>query len=149
MMNGNDLEGSGRGLLSKHYPGIRLDGLMNTTKNSVKTTSHWAKIWKQALPNTLSPYFKWTTQGRSRPTARMDCTSFNRQERSITHTRPLSTERPEKAKKGKISGLNLESNNETRTWLWNSNLREIKQVAFKDSTRSLPSSDHVINSKYK
>jgi hypothetical protein len=36
---GKDLVGSGRGIILRHYPGIRLDGLRKTTNSSITITS--------------------------------------------------------------------------------------------------------------
>jgi hypothetical protein len=44
MRNGKDLEGRGRGLILRNYPGIRLEELRKTTKNYVITAGLQAEI---------------------------------------------------------------------------------------------------------
>jgi hypothetical protein len=47
-----ELEGSGRRLILRNYPGIRQEGLRKTTKTSDRMASRLAEMWKRDLPNT-------------------------------------------------------------------------------------------------
>jgi hypothetical protein len=45
-----DLVGSDRGLILRYYPGIRLEGLRKTTKNSIKTAGRRGRESSPELP---------------------------------------------------------------------------------------------------
>jgi hypothetical protein len=49
-----NVEGSGGGLILKHYPGICLEGLRKTTKTSVRIAGLRAEFWTRDLPITKS-----------------------------------------------------------------------------------------------
>jgi hypothetical protein len=47
-----DLEGSGMGLILRHYSGIHLKGLRKPLENAVRTEILRAEIWTRDIPNT-------------------------------------------------------------------------------------------------
>jgi hypothetical protein len=50
VMNYKDLVGSGRGLILRYYPGIRLEGLRKTTKSSISMAGHRGRVSNQGPP---------------------------------------------------------------------------------------------------
>jgi hypothetical protein len=51
-MNGKGVEGSGRGVIWRHYPGIAWRDWRIARKSSVRITELRAMIWIRDLPNT-------------------------------------------------------------------------------------------------
>jgi hypothetical protein len=49
-----DLEGRGRSLILRYYPGIHLEGLRKTTKTLVRIPGLRAEVWTLVLTNTKS-----------------------------------------------------------------------------------------------
>jgi hypothetical protein len=49
---GKDLEGSGRGIVLRHYPDSLLEGLGKTTRNLSQDGGLRAEIWTRDLQNT-------------------------------------------------------------------------------------------------
>jgi hypothetical protein len=54
-----DLEGRGRGLILRYYPGIHLEGLRKTTKTLVRIPGLRAEVWTLVLTNTKSVTTMW------------------------------------------------------------------------------------------
>jgi hypothetical protein len=52
MMNWNDLEENGRGLIWRYYPGIRLENWEKPRITSVSIAGIQAAIWTSDLPDT-------------------------------------------------------------------------------------------------
>jgi hypothetical protein len=65
---GKVLEGSGRGLILRFYPGIRLEGLRNTAKK-LRISGLRAKIWTRDLQNTEQECWPLDAKRRTCPHA--------------------------------------------------------------------------------